>query len=84
MKIDRTRIVGMILGLIVVLLIVTMMYNGLKDSPIKCDEYEQVKYRSIGNGGIFGGINKVEVYGDQYDGFMNKCIKGMNLFGEKI
>ena len=84
MKITKEYILSFIVVLLIGAGIFLIFYLSLKDFPIECDEYKQVKFRYVGSGGFFGGIEKIEVHGDSSDGTMPKCVKGTNIFGGKV
>lgn len=64
--------------------IVSTMIETSKTEIFECTEYKDVKFKYVGSGGLFGSIRQMETRSDDYDGWMEKCVIGNNLFGEEI
>lgn len=62
--------------------IVITMVDTASNMVVDCHEYKEVKFRYIGAGGLFGGVQEKTVSGENYDGYKEVCVKGKNAFGQ--
>lgn len=76
MKITIADIVAIIISILAVTALTFMIYDGMKDVFIECDEYEDIPYRYEGS---FFGTNKMKTIEGNHDGYMKVCIKGTTV-----
>ena len=82
MRYTIMEILILIGALFVIFCVASVVIYELIDTPATCDKYDNVKFRYVSNGGLFGGTHKVITMGEQYDGYMKTCIKGKTIFGD--
>lgn len=83
-----TSIQGWLVGFMFLIIFLVFVYLFVilpfSQVIVTCEKTEHVKFRYVGSGGLFSHVEKQQVEGNNYDGYMDICIKGKNIFGQEI
>ena len=82
---NKIKDILMLIGVLLVLIIfgtfiISSIYETVKETPVECSEYGNVRFVWIGS---LLGAQKQITEGEHYDGYMEVCIKGKTMFGKE-